>query len=476
MVSIYTVKNHLLKYINQFNFSSINNDEAIDLIITTYNLILSNITENILDFCYTDRLGDLYSNIIELYVLHFEDILQNKNLDKHLHDEFNNDLINIIIITKKLIHTFVIPIRSYKNTFIRFKLTPNKKINIKNKIEYLKNIPQAEQRTEDWYAFRHNTLTASSIWKVFYSQSSQNQLIYEKCKPITINKSTHVNTETPCHWGNKYEPLSVLYYEFIYNTKIDDFGCIPHCNYSYIAASPDGINCLETNDRYGRMLEIKNIVNREITGIPKMEYWIQMQIQMEVCDLNECDFLETRFIEYQSQEEYLNDPSFNLSNSSIYNNYYRGKILLFQENGVPCYKYHNFGLSITDIDEWEEQQMDIYNDLTWIKTIYWKLSEISCILVLRNKLWFNTANPYIKLLWDIIEKEKNKDYSHRQPKRKKTNNTNNIDTIHIKDITYTNNINNIDIIDTADTIGTKITTNTTYITDISNVYKCLINI
>ena len=35
----------------------------------------------------------------------------------------------------------------------------------------------------------------------------------------------------------------------------------------------------------------------KLDGIPKKEYWIQMQLQMEVCDLDECDFLETRFIE-----------------------------------------------------------------------------------------------------------------------------------------------------------------------------------
>ena len=46
------------------------------------------------------------------------------------------------------------------------------------------------------------------------------------------------------------------------------------------------------------MLEVKNIYNREIRGIPKEEYWIQMQIQMETCDLDICDFLETRFLEY----------------------------------------------------------------------------------------------------------------------------------------------------------------------------------
>ena len=65
--------------------------------------------------------------------------------------------------------------------------------------------------------------------------------------------------------------------------------------------------------RYGRMLEIKNPFSRKITGIPKFEYWIQMQIQMETCDFNECDFLETKFVEYNSEQEFIEDGSFNLS-------------------------------------------------------------------------------------------------------------------------------------------------------------------
>ena len=38
-----------------------------------------------------------------------------------------------------------------------------------------------------------------------------------------------------------------------------------------------------------------------------------MQLQMEVCDLNECDFVETKFIEYQSLEDYMNDGDINYS-------------------------------------------------------------------------------------------------------------------------------------------------------------------
>ena len=90
-------------------------------------------------------------------------------------------------------------------------------------------------------------------------------------------------------------------YKKLYNTNITDFGCIKHSQYSCIGASPDGINTDITNPRLEECLEIKNIVNREINGIPKFEYWIQMQVQMETCDLNECDFLETKFVEYENE-------------------------------------------------------------------------------------------------------------------------------------------------------------------------------
>jgi hypothetical protein len=119
-----------------------------------------------------------------------------------------------------------------------------------------------------------------------------------------------VNTNTTLHWGQKYEPLSVKYYEHVYGTKIEDFGCIQHDTYHFIGASPDGINIEPSSLIYGRMLEIKNPVSREIDGVPKKEYWVQMQQQMEVCDLDECDFLETKFIEYANEDEFNKDGEF----------------------------------------------------------------------------------------------------------------------------------------------------------------------
>ena len=201
-----------------------------------------------------------------------------------------------------------IPFRS-EPSFI--KIEENEKIEfINQKLEKLRNIPQPIQRTTEWYQSRHNLMTASNLYKVFGSEAIVNSLIYEKCKPFTVqddHSSGYVNTASPMHWGTKYEALTVAIYEFKNNIKVEDFGCIPHSTYSFIGASPDGINCDPASSLYGRMLEIKNIVNREIDGIPSEAYWTQMQIQMETCDLDECDFVETRFKEYLSEEEFWND-------------------------------------------------------------------------------------------------------------------------------------------------------------------------
>ena len=453
---------------NSLNFAILSQTEVIELIFTSCELMYNYIEEHILDYVYCDKFDDMFERIHELYSIQLDDfiqrqssnkVLKSQEIDNSFRDHLNSDIMNILHITNRLIRKFVVPPREYPCSFIRIEQTLSMKARINAKIEHLKNIPQPAQRTREWYKFRHDTLTASSIWKIFGTESTQNQLIYSKCQPLEIRDSDCIDTEyenclekildinsnsssnieqqsipapvqrininTPFHWGHKYEPLSVLYYEYQYSTKIDDFGCIPHQKYSYIAASPDGINCCPNSDRFGRMLEIKNIVNRDITGHPKMEYWVQMQLQMETCGLNECDFLETRFTEYSSQLEYLEDeqptrfvnPANDANHPNPTNPQLKGLILHFEKNGQPIYKYHQFGLTEEEKREWEEKTMFNNPDLMWIRTIYWKLAEISCVLVLRNIMWFSQAQPFIELTNQIIQREKTGDYSHRAPKR-----------------------------------------------------------
>ena len=324
-------------------------------------------------------------------------------------DEVIDD-INLTSIVEESIAVFykyISPPRSNGNSFIRMKPNVDK---MRAKIEYLQNVPQPEQRTTEWYEFRYKHLTASNIWKTFISESTRNQLIVEKCQPLNAEKYSGVGSlDSPMHWGQKYEPLSVMLYNKLYATKVSDFGCIPHRqpDLEFLAASPDGINTDETSLRYGRMLEVKNIVNREITGNPKLEYWVQMQLQMEVCDLNECDFLETRFTEY---------PDINAFESDL-ETLHKGIIMLFMNNGGhPKYEYAP--LDLIENETWQEEMMEKNQHLTWIKNIYWKLDQLSCVLVLRNKMWFNYAIPHLKEIWQLIQTEKiTGNYINRGPKK-----------------------------------------------------------
>ena len=322
-----------------------------------------------------------------------------------------NEINEIIDYSLSFYHSLLMPERSSGNTYIR--ITPSISC-INNKLGFLDTFDYTKQRSAEWYEFRNNHLTASNIWKVFFSDSSRNQLIYEKCKStntLNVAPSTgQVNLNTPMHWGNKYEPLSIKIYEDMYKTVIKEYGCIPHRKYQYIAASPDGINVCETSRRYGRMIEVKNIVNREITGIPKLEYWIQMQMQLEVCDLNECDFIETRFIEYPGYTEFIADK----------NTDYKGLIMLFMtEDQAPHYVYAP--IQRTDYDKWSEDIMEENAVLKreWVKNIYWKLETFSCVLVLRNKTWFRVSVPQIESLWNTINAEKINGFEHRAPQRRK---------------------------------------------------------
>jgi putative phage-type endonuclease len=286
-----------------------------------------------------------------------------------------------------------------------------------NKIIGLREIPQPVQRTPEWYQFRWNLITASNAWKAFESQSTINQLIYEKCQPIKKFDDNGdedvkmVNTNTSLHWGQKFEPLSVLIYEHKYKTIVEDFGCIQHPTYKFIGASPDGIIVNKNCDRYGRMLEIKNVVSRDINGIPKKEYWIQMQLQMEVCDLDECDFLETKFTEYTDYNAYKNDTTDKMKGIIIY---------FHTKDGKPFYVYKP--LEETDITKWEDDTLSLYQsdkyNYTYMKFIYWKLDVFSCVLVLRNKDWFKNNIPQLEKVWKIIEQERVTGYEHRAPVKK----------------------------------------------------------
>ena len=397
-------------------------DNTIELIESALHLMEEYVIDNPSAISEPDFHEDLLEEIKDIFYIQFEeqilisDFIED-DLNELLEDAFNifittfypersnNQIPNIVILeTDSTTTTTNVVDQDFKE----------------QKIIGLREIPQPVQRTPEWYQFRWNLITASNAWKAFESQSTINQLIYEKCQPIKKFDSDGdedvkmVNTNTSLHWGQKFEPLSVLIYEHKYKTQVEDFGCIQHKTYKFIGASPDGIIVNKNCDRYGRMLEIKNVVSRDINGIPKKEYWIQMQLQMEVCDLDECDFLETKFTEYTDYNSYKNDTTDKMKGIIIY---------FHTKDGKPFYVYKPLTIvEETDVTKWEDDTLSLYQsdkyNYTYMKFIYWKLDVFSCVLVLRNKDWFKNNIPQLEKVWKIIEQERVTGYEHRAPVKK----------------------------------------------------------
>ena len=379
-------------------------EEHMEIYEICLNLIDDYLTENIFIFSNPSFMEILTNYLHSILSLQFENI----------YDEMIEEELYVIISESCCTYfTHIMPRRSYKCSFTKEKISKSK---LDLRLKNLKEKPQPDQRTNDWYLKRHNMITASTAWKGLDSISYVNSLIYEKCKPIDVKKYGHVNTETPFHWGTKFEPVSILIYEKKYNTEVEEFGCIQDETYSFIGASPDGINVKRSSSRYGRMLEVKNRVSEAvpITGNPKKEYWIQMQMQMGACQLNECDFLETKFDCYESLEDFNNDGDFNYTIDGKI----KGIFMYFIKDGKPHYEYPKIGLTELEFKKWESEKIKEHSELTWIQNIYWKLDKISCVLVVRNKLWYYKAVEKLKEVWDIVLKERKTGYEHRAPNRR----------------------------------------------------------
>lgn len=291
---------------------------------------------------------------------------------------------------------------------------------VADRVQRLDDAPNPEQRTQAWYDFRYNLLTASNLWKALGTDAQKNSLIYEKCRPYSqfveeCAKHKNLGTDNSMHWGQKYEPVSLQIYEHRNQVHVNQYGCIVHREHAFLGASPDGIS------GSGKMLEIKNIVNREITGVPLDAYWIQMQIQMEVCDLDECDFVETRFKEFADEEAFLASTAED-----------KGVMLRFVQRRTlddiinptpdslalePFYEYAPLGVVGKEwIQECREKHAPKY---VLAHTVYWYLDQYSCVLVRRNRDWFQAALPKIRDVWDTVLRERETGCEHRAPNKRK---------------------------------------------------------
>tara|TARA_Y100000992_G_C21274337_1_gene498998 strand:+ start:2850 stop:4043 length:1194 start_codon:yes stop_codon:yes gene_type:complete len=368
-----------------------------------------------------DQVQDMISNMDPLFYHHymFDDYMKQeiyKQFEEHVEydvfDPMYESFIENIFIELDLVK------RSYKY-MERYFVNDNSQ---SDQVNYLKHIPQPAQKTQEWYDFRKKHLTGSNIWKLFSTESTKRQLIYEKLAPSSASHNYNSLSSGPLNWGHKYEPLSILFYEYYNDVRVEEFGCVPHKSVPFLAASPDGI--VTSQRQNGRMLEIKNVVSREITKTPKMEYWIQMQLQMEVCDLKDCDFVETKFVEYDNENDFKAD-AYRIE---------KGMIMVFVKNNESyVYEYSPlFQNRDKDLNTFIQNSFDKYNiddpqksinGIKWFTNVFWKLDVYSCVYVPRNQKWFEAAYPIMEETWNLIKTEQEIEGSYLKYKAKSNKKT-----------------------------------------------------
>ena len=67
-----------------------------------------------------------------------------------------------------------------------------------------------------------------------------------------------------------------------------------------------------------------------------------------------------------------------------------------------------------------ENTMELYQGKNkyWITNIYWKLEKLSCVLVLRNKEWFNNNVDQLEKVWNMIKHDRIHGSEHRAPAKR----------------------------------------------------------
>ena len=279
--------------------------------------------------------------------------------------------------------------------------TESELLYLESKFKHLEKIPQPEQRSPEWHIYRNNRLTASDFYSVIDKGaiSKRKDLIMKKCG----EEMPFLTNDAIMH-GVKFEELAVQIYEKRNNIIITDFGCIPHPIIPFFGASPDGIvHYNSENKNYvGRMLEIKCPKSRKITGIIPPGYFAQVQGQLEVCDLDYCDFLECDFQKYVSKDAFFEDIE-PFKEKGIIVEFYDTELKkpLFyysEEKHIKCKEI---------FEAWEEELISkIYDNehLEYLTSTFWYLNKYNVVLVKRDKSYFTKNFGNIKDFWDDVLK------------------------------------------------------------------------
>jgi putative phage-type endonuclease len=315
---------------------------------------------------------------------------------------------------------------------------PFNRLNDVNHLKFIREIPQPEQRTDEWFAKRKKMLTASTCAQALdenpYRNQTSEHLILDK-----VGLGTRFVDNKYVHHGKKYEQVATMIYEHLYDIQVEEFGLIPDISVNekecFLGASPDGI-CTQYkltdrtfSDKLNTMLEIKCPFSRKIKlkgkidgGICPHYYWCQCQQQLRCCKLDKCDFWQVSLKEYFSEEELLA----NTDKPEIFEeqqvpltfnkNITQGVIIQLKplndnsREPFKCVYIYPPHVNFTTLQyrKWVLKELsDLPNktkfkDFRFDKLLYWKVKLAHNVCIKYDKEWFNTCIIRLKKVWEKV--------------------------------------------------------------------------
>lgn len=262
------------------------------------------------------------------------------------------------------------------------------------KVKSIQDAPQIPQRSEEWYKNYSKVLTASEFSALFSQNKRRRDLVYSKIQsihdqPIQYRTACSTQEMNALGWGIRFEPVVKQLIEYRDKCSIFEPGRLQHPTNTHLAASPDGVIEKASNPaQLGRLIEIKCPYSRTIGGEIPYDYWIQMQIQMEVTDIDECEYIEAHLLSLKANQS---EP-LDLSGTT-----YRGYIYLLQTVSEPyAYKYIYGDVGSIEMPSLPE-------GYTCIETIPWGLKSWHRKVVHRDRAWYEATKPWQEAFWNDVE-------------------------------------------------------------------------